>query len=190
MSDKNKYTIIVYTEDQIGLLNRITVIFTRRHVNIVSLNVSHSELEGVSRFTIVVKDIEGDRVRKIVTQIEKQIEVLKAYMYTDEETIYQELALIKLSTKILDDNQHKVEEIIRDSNSSIVSSTKKFIVIEKTGHYSETADLLDKLRPFGVMQFVRSGRVSVTREVMDVSAILRRYDKKQRKLNNNHTVNH
>lgn len=181
MIDKNKYTIIVYTEDQIGLLNRITVIFTRRHVNIVSLNVSHSELEGVSRFTIVVKDIEKEKVRKIVTQIEKQIEVLKAYMYMDEETIHQELALIKLSTKILDKNQHKVEKIIRDSNSAIVSVTKDFVVIEKTGHYEETAKLLDDLRPFGVMQFVRSGRISVTREVMDVSAILRKFDKQQQK---------
>ena len=83
-----QYTVSVYTENNIGLLNRISAIFQRRHINIESMNISQSEIEGVSRFTILVNMTE-DQIKKIIGQIEKQIEVIRAYYHTDDETIYQ-----------------------------------------------------------------------------------------------------
>src|SRR6195256_2989828 len=95
--DKQEYNITVYTENQIGLLNRIAIIFTRRKINIDSLNTSPSEIEGIHRFTIVITETE-DVVRKLCRQIEKQVEVLKVYFNTDDEIVWQELALYKVST--------------------------------------------------------------------------------------------
>src|SRR6201998_4880842 len=98
--EKNEYNIAVYTENQIGLLNRIAIIFTRRKINIDSLNTSPSEVESIHRFNIVITESE-DVVRKLCRQIEKQVEVLKAYYHTNEDVIWQELALYKLSTDVI-----------------------------------------------------------------------------------------
>jgi acetolactate synthase-1/3 small subunit len=88
-TEQQLYTISIYTENNIGLLNRISAIFQRRHINIESLNTSASEIEGVSRFTILVSMPEA-QIKKIIGQIEKQVEVVKAYYHTEEDTIYQE----------------------------------------------------------------------------------------------------
>ena len=92
---KKEFTITVYTENQVGLLNRIAIIFSRRKINIDSLNVSPSEVESIHRFTIVMNETE-DVVRKLCFQIEKQVEVLKAYFNTNDEIIWQEMALYKV----------------------------------------------------------------------------------------------
>ena len=153
------FTISIFTENSIGLLNRITSIFTKRHLNIDSLNTSESEIEGVYRFTIVVKTSE-ELVQKLVKQIEKQVEVLQAVYHLDEETVFQEIALYKVSTeKASTDNL--VERLIRDNNARILSMEQDFMIIEKTGHKEDTDELLAFLRPYGLLEFVRSGRVSV-----------------------------
>ena len=87
---KQEYIITAYSENHIGLLNRITIIFTRRKVNIESLTVSESALKGISKFTIVVNE-EKEKVVNIVKQIDKQIEVLKAFYYTNDEMIFRRL---------------------------------------------------------------------------------------------------
>jgi acetolactate synthase-1/3 small subunit len=93
MSQKNKlYTVSIYTENNIGLLNRISAIFQRRHINIESINSSVSEIENVTKWIMVVK-LSEENVKKIIGQIEKQIEVIKAYYHTEDETIYQETCL-------------------------------------------------------------------------------------------------
>jgi acetolactate synthase small subunit len=93
---KQEYTITVYTENQIGLINRIAILFSKRKINIESLNTSPSEVEGIHRFTIVINETE-EVVRKLCRQLEKQVEILKAYYNTNEEIIWQELALYKVS---------------------------------------------------------------------------------------------
>ena len=95
---KQEYTITVHTENHIGLLNRIAIIFSRRKINVESLNTSPSEIPGIHRFTIVITESE-EVVIKLVRQIEKQVEVLKARYNTNEEIIWQELALYKVSTE-------------------------------------------------------------------------------------------
>lgn len=153
------FTITIFTENSIGLLNRITSIFTRRHLNILSLNTSESQLKGIYRFTIVV-NTDIDQVKKLVLQIEKQVEVLQAVFHTNQETVYQEIALYKVSTEKASEH-NIVERLIRDNNARILSMEQDFMIIEKTGHKSDTQELLEFLRPFGLVDFVRSGRVSV-----------------------------
>ena len=168
--ENKTFTISVYSENNVGLLNRISGIFLKRHINILSLNVSESEIENVSRFIIVV-DTTEKWVQNIVGQIEKQIEVIKAYYHLDEETIYLENALFKIKSDLLFD-ERQIQNIIKESNSEIVTVSRKFFVISKSGRRSEIEELHEKLRPFGIMQFVRSGRISVSKEPMEISTLL------------------
>jgi len=162
MSKIEQYTIIAFSENAVGLLNRITIIFTRRHVNIESLTVSESSLHGIHKFTIVVNTTQ-DMVQKITKQIEKQVEVLKAYYFTKDEIIFQEIALYKVSTEALL-KSNMIETIVRESNARIIEITPEYTVIEKTGHEFETSKLFVELNKYGyVKQFTRSGRIAVTR---------------------------
>ncbi len=86
--EKKNYTVSVYTENNIGLLSRISAIFLKRHINIESITASSSEVKEVMRLVVVVRTTE-EQIRKIVGQIEKQIEVIKAFYNTDEELIFQ-----------------------------------------------------------------------------------------------------
>ena len=169
MEQSKMFTISVYSENNVGLLNRISGIFLKRHINILSLNVSESEIENVSRFIIVV-DTTETWVRNIVGQIEKQIEVIKAYYHRDEETIFMETALFKIHSSLF--KNEEIKQIIKDSNSVVVNTDHDFFVISKAGKRSETKELYAKLKPFGIMQFVRSGRISVSKQKMEISTML------------------
>ncbi|MCK0192141.1 acetolactate synthase small subunit [Arenibacter sp. F20364] len=168
------FTISVYSENSVGLLNRISGIFLKRHINIESLNVSKSEIDHVSKFTIVVYTTE-DWVRNIVGQVEKQIEVIKAYYHTDEETIYQESALFKVASTLLFDERN-IQNIIKDSNSQIVTVSREFFVLAKSGRRNEIDEMYQQLKPYGIMQFVRSGRIAVTKSEMKISSLLKEFN--------------
>jgi acetolactate synthase-1/3 small subunit len=171
--EKQWFTISVYSENNVGLLNRISGIFLKRHINIESLNVSKSEIDDVSKFTIVIRTTE-EWVNNIVGQIEKQIEVIKAFYHTDDETIYQESALFKIDSALLFD-ERQIQNIIKDSNSQIVTVARDFFVLAKSGRREEINEMHDQLKPFGIKQFVRSGRISVSKEEMKISAILEEF---------------
>jgi acetolactate synthase-1/3 small subunit len=173
-TEKQVYTVSIYTENNIGLLNRISAIFQRRHINIESLNTSPSEIEGVSKFTIVVNMTEVN-IKKIIGQIEKQVEVIKAYYHNDDETIYQESCIFKMKSDLLFD-ERQIQNIIKESNARIVTVNKEFFVIEKSGKKEEIEDLYKELSGFGIMQFTRSGRIAVTKEEMKISALLETYN--------------
>jgi len=167
---KNQYTVSVYTENNIGLLNRISAIFQRRHINIESINSSASEIDGVTRWTLLVNMTE-ENIKKIIGQIEKQVEVIKAYYHTDEETIYQESCLFKVKSDLLFE-ERQIQNIIKDSNARIVTVNKEFFVIEKSGRRNEIELLHRELSAFGIMQFVRSGRIAVTKDEMKITEML------------------
>jgi acetolactate synthase-1/3 small subunit len=137
--DKKTFTISVYTENNVGLLNRISAIFLKRHINIDSFSTSESEIKNVFRFVIVVK-VNAEKIRKIVQQIEKQIDVIKAFYHTDEETIFQESALYKVRSSALFEERH-IQNIIKESHANIVTVSPDFFVIEKTGFREETEQL-------------------------------------------------
>lgn len=162
---KREYIISVYSENHIGLLTRITIVFTRRKVNIDSLTVSESAIPGVYKFTIVINSTK-ELVTKIVGQIEKQIDVLKAFCHTNEEMIYQEIALYKVPTEALYEND-TIERIVRNSGARILEITREYTVIEKTGHKDETQALFEELNAIKVMQFIRSGRVALMRDPVE-----------------------
>ncbi len=159
--EKQLFTVTVFSENQVGLLNQISIIFTRRCLNIESLSVSPSSIEGIHKFTITTW---SDRatMEKVVKQIEKRIDVLKSFLYTDEEIVYQEIALYKVPTLQLLDEKN-LEKIIRRHNARILEITREYTVLEKSGHSDETEALFEELKNYDIRQFVRSGRVAITK---------------------------
>jgi acetolactate synthase-1/3 small subunit len=159
--EEREFTIIAFSENSIGLLNRLTIIFTRRHLNIDSLTVSESAIHGVYKFTIVVRT-SLSQIEKVVKQITKVVDVLKAFYHCQEEIIYQEIALYKVPTEAVTESS-EIESLIRKHNARILEITPDYTAIEKTGHKDETQQLFEDMKKFEVMQFTRSGRVAVTR---------------------------
>lgn len=171
--EKHIYTITIYTENNIGLLNRISGIFQRRHINVESINSSVSEIENVSKWTLVV-NLSEVQMKKIIGQIEKQVEVIKAFYHTENEIIYQESCLFKIKSDLLFDDR-QIQNIIKESNSRIVTVNKQFFVIEKSGRKEEIDLLYRELSAFGIMQFMRSGRIAVTKDEMKISTMLKAF---------------
>ncbi len=156
---KQEFTITVYTENQIGLLNRIAILFSKRKINIESLNTSPSEVDSVHRFTIVINETE-EVVRKLCRQIEKQVEVLKAYYNTNEEIIWQELAMYKVPTDVIAEHV-KVERLLSQHGAKAVVIRKDYTVFEVSGQRDETDAFIKVLEPYGLIEFVRSARVAI-----------------------------
>tara|TARA_S200000501_G_scaffold159765_1_gene150686 strand:+ start:8125 stop:8709 length:585 start_codon:yes stop_codon:yes gene_type:complete len=165
------FTLSVLTEDKAGLINQLTIIFTKRKINISSLNVSNSEVAGVSRFTIVTRT-NRNMIDKIVKQIRKLIDVLGAFVYEEDQIFYQEIALYKVPTKAFI-NGNSVEDLVRNSGARILVVEEECIIIEKTGHSKETHDLYQKLEPFGLLEFIRSGRVAVSKSTRKTEAYIK-----------------
>lgn len=161
-NQKKEFTITVFTENQIGLLNRIAIMFSRRKINVESLNVSPSEIEGISRFTIVIDEAE-EVVKKLSRQIEKQVEVLKAYYNTQDEVVWQEMALYKVPTSVISEKA-KVERLLREYGAQAVAIRNDYTVFETVGHREETDGLLNALAPYGLIEFVRSARVAIIKD--------------------------
>ena len=176
MENKQTYTISIYTENNIGVLNRISAIFQRRHINVESVNVSKSEIKSVSRFTLLIKTSE-EQMKKIIGQIEKQVDVIKAYYHTEEETVYQESCLFKLSSKLLIDND-EIQKTINSSKSRVININKEFFVLEKSGNKEEIEELYHILDKHGIMQFIRSGRIAITKDELPVSEMLQSFQNK------------
>ena len=174
---KRRFTISVFTEDIVGLLNRVTIVFTRRKINIESIAASDSEVKGIHRYTIVVTESE-DTVRKVTLQLEKQVEVIKAVYHLDEEVIHQEIALFKVPTSILLQGG-EAEHIVRSHHARVLSVESQFTVIEKTGHKHETQKLFEELEPYGILEFVRSGRVAITKPMRTLTSIVNELENKQ-----------
>ncbi len=168
---KKTFTIVIFTENKIGLLNRVTSLFTQRHINIESLTTSESEYDNIHRFTVVIEETE-ERTHKVVKQIEKQVEVLKAFCFADEETVYSEIALYKI---MLDKsiNEGELRTLIDRHDAHVKEQVGEFLIIEKTGTKKETHDLFEALGPFGLQGFVRSGRVSLSKTISTFSKHLR-----------------
>lgn len=172
---KQEFTITVYTENQIGILNRIAIIFSRRKINIESLNVSPSEIEHIHRFTIMITETE-EVVKKLARQIEKQVEVLKVYANTNDDIIWQELALYKVPTEIVAEKVF-VERLLRENGARVVVIRKNYTIFETTGHRSETDKLIEVLQPYGLIEFVRSARVAIIKDSEGFNSKLREFER-------------
>ena len=146
-----EYIITVFSENKVGLLSQITTVFTCRDINIESLTTSESSIPGIHKFTIVV--ITGpEKIEKLVKQIEKKIDVLKAFVFTPDEVVQQEIALYKVT------RSNSVEKLVRDHHVRILEICDDYIVLEKTGHKEDTQSLFELLQPHGVQQ---SGQIAI-----------------------------
>ncbi len=160
--ERKEYTITLYTENSIGLIGRISGIFSRRKINIESLNTSPSEAEGIHRFTLVIHETE-EVVMKICRQLEKQIDVLKAYFNTDDEIVWQEQALYKVPTSVVAEKVY-VERLLRQYGASTVVIREDYIVFETAGHREEIDRLTEELNKYGLIEFVRGARIAIIKK--------------------------
>ncbi|MDR1779723.1 MAG: acetolactate synthase small subunit [Tannerella sp.] len=166
MQKKELYTVIIFSENTVGLLNQIAIIFTRRQLNIETLSVSPSAIEGIHKFTITTF-ADKDMIDKVVKQIDKRVDILKAYYNTDKDLVYQEIALYKLSTEQFL-KLPSVEDLIRKYNAHVLEINKSCVVLEKSGHYEETQALFRELsEQIGVLQFIRSGRIAIIKSKVE-----------------------
>ena len=156
------YTFLVYSENVPGLLSQITAVFTRRQVNIESLNVCASSTPGAHKYTVTAYC--DERMARILTaQIEKRIEVLQAHFYTDDELFINETALFKLSTPVMLKNR-EVSSLVRSYDARIIEVNSTYAVVEITGYTNDIISLFNELKKLDcVLQFVRSGRICITK---------------------------
>ena len=157
------YTFIIYSENVPGLLSQITAVFTRRQVNIESLNVCASSTPGAHKYTITA-NCDLTMAKMLTAQIEKKIDVLQANFFTDEEIFINETCLLKISTPVMLENK-SVCRMVRLHSAHIVEVNPIYATIEKTGITSDILSLYDSLKALGcVLQFVRSGRICITKD--------------------------
>ena len=176
--EKQLFTVIIFSENTVGLLNQIAIIFTRRQLNIETLSVSPSAIEGIHKFTITTFADEV-MIEKVVKQIDKRVDILKAYYNTDEDLVHQEIALYKLSTDLFI-KMDGVEDLLRKYNARVLDINEACVVHEKNGHYEETQALFRELSErVGVLQFIRSGRIAITKSKVErLSDMLMAMEKK------------
>jgi acetolactate synthase-1/3 small subunit len=157
-----QYTLSVLTESETSALLRLTACLGRQRVRIQSLTCTNGDAE-VYRHTVVVR-AEPDRIRRAMKQIGATVGVLEASYHADGDTLDREIALFKLSVEAKRTDP-ALERLIRAGRARILVVAEDYIVVEKTGVEGEIEEFLDRLRPFGVIEFVRSGRVIVTKPV-------------------------
>ena len=166
---KQDFTIVVFSADKSGLLHRVTTAFTKRHINIESLTVCKCEVPGISRYTITVQ-LEEDRVRKLVTVLEKHIEIFTVLYYREDEIVYQELALLKVATKNLGDKPN--QRVIMNHHARVIAIEPEYMVVEKVGTPEQIKALYDDLDQYGILEFVQSGRVAIAKPMKELRHVL------------------
>ncbi len=182
-SEKKLYTLLVYSENIAGILNQVTAVFTRRQVNIETLNVSPSSIKGIHKYTITTwSDL--DQIVKITKQIEKKIDVVKADYYVDDEIFIHEIGLYKIDTSILLDNPD-VSRTIRKHDARMMEVNPTYSTVLMAGLTEDVNDLFECLNQFNcVLQYSRSGRIAVTRSFEEpISAYLHEQEMKNNESN-------
>ena len=165
-NDTKLFTIIVFSENLAGVLNSVTNVFTRRQLNIESLNVSASAYEHIHRYTITTYTDERT-IRTVVKQLEKKIDVLHAQYFTNDEIFIMDQALYKIATAKLVENR-EISKAIRLHDGKIVEVNSTYAIVSKEGLPEETVALYEKLKNFGcLLQYVSSGVVAVTKSLRE-----------------------
>lgn len=175
--EKQEYTLTIYTENSIGMIGRISGIFSRRKINIESLNTSPSEVDGIHRFTILIEE-SVDVVLKLARQIEKQVEVLKVYYNTNEELIWQEQALYKVPADIIAEKAY-VERLLRQYGASAVVIRNDYIVFETAGKREEIDRLTNELTKYNLIEFVRGARIAIIKSSAGFHAKLKQFEEQE-----------
>lgn len=155
-----KHTLAVTVENRPGVLTRVTTLFRRRGYNIESLAVGETENPGISRITIVVRGDEKT-MEQVSKQLYKLVEVIKIVDITEERSVERELVLIKVRA----DNNVRAEivQIVDIFRARIVDIGKNSLIIEVTGDSGKIDAIVESLKPFGVMELVRTGVIAMVR---------------------------
>ena len=156
---KQEFTLTVYTENQVGLLNKIAIMFSRRKINLESLNTSPSEIDNIHRFTIVLVETE-EVVKNLVRQMEKLVDVFKVFYNNNEEIVWQQIALYKVPSSVIM-KEVKVERLLRRYGARTVVISEDYTVFETTGQDEEIDNLLKELDKYGLIEFVKSSRIAI-----------------------------
>jgi len=156
------HQFVLYVENQPGVLNRVASLFRRRAYNIESLAVGHTERPGISRMTIVAGISEG-AAQRVEANLYKLVNVLSVEDVTHISTIARSLALIKVEAH--EESRHRLMEIVRVFRARVVDLAPNSLIIEITGTEEKIRALEDVLRPFGILEMVRTGQVVMTRGV-------------------------
>ena len=158
-----EYIVIAFTENQIGVLNRITALYLRRKINIESLKVSESSIKGISMFVISAFTTQ-EVIDKLAKHLRNIVEVIQVEYYSNDELITQEIALYKLSSKIFKESG-TVDMIVREWSARIIEMNPAYVVVEKTGTREEIENMRTELESRGILiEFTRSGSVVLHRE--------------------------
>lgn len=187
---KQEYTLTIYTENQVGLINKIAIMFSRRKISLESLNTSPSEIENIYRFTLVVRETEAV-VKNLVRQLEKIVDVFKVYYNTNDEIIWQQMALYKVPTSIIM-KEVKVERLLREFGAKAVVIREDYTVFETTGQDDEINNLLKELDQYGLIEFVRSSRIAIIKSSEGIHKQVLDMEKNdpRKKAINNEFLNH
>lgn len=154
-------TLIVLVEDKPGVLNRVASLFRRRAYNIESLTVGHTEEPGVSRMTIVV-DSTSTNVEMVVQNLYKLVNVIQVHDVTSTPAVMRDLALIKVSANG-GSSRAEIMQIVETFRARVVDVGLKTLMVEVTGTDDKINGLVDVLRPYGIVEMVRTGRVAMAR---------------------------
>ncbi len=161
MSERERpHTFVVYVENRPGVLNRVASLFRRRAYNIESLTVGHTERPGVSRMTIV-SSIGDSGAHRVEANLYKLVNVLSAEDVTFAPTISRSLALIKVQAR--EDSRRQLMDIVRVFRARVVDLAPQSLIIEITGAEDKVNALVDVLRPFGIIEMVRTGQTAMAR---------------------------
>ena len=160
------YTLSIFTENSPGVLHRITVMFTKRKLNIESLTVSETGRDGISRFTIVISGVDEPLIRTIARQIKRIIEVLDVQVCTDEEIVSKEIAFFRVVPA--DQNQREaIIQLSHEHHAPIIYLDDSSLVLEKSGTEKQISTVLSALEPFHVKEFIRSGRIAILKTAQE-----------------------
>ncbi len=154
------HTLSVLVENRPGVLARVAGLFARRSFNIESLAVSTTDDPSISRMTIVVGG-DDDTIEQITKQLNKLIDVIKVHDHTGEEIVERELALLKVNCSM--EQRHYVIQLVEIFRASIVDVGASMLTIEITGSSDKIDALMELLRPFGISEVVRTGKVILSR---------------------------
>ena len=161
-----KHTFVVHVEDRPGVLNRVASLFRRRAFNIESLTVGHTETDGVSRMTIVV-DTDPNGARRLEANLYKLVNVLRVTDLTGEAAVVRDLTLIRVAAS--HETRTHVMQLVDTFRGRVVDVAPDSLIIEATGTEEKIDGLLGVLRPYGVLEMVRTGRVAMARGEQSVA---------------------
>lgn len=162
-----KHILVAYVEDKPGVLNRVASLFRRRAFNIESLTVGRTDQPEVSRMTIVV-DADELMARRIEANLYKLVNVLRVDDVTDKQSVVRDLALIKVASR--NGKRAEILQLVDVFRARVVDVTNESLIIEGTGTEDKIEGLIDVLRPYGIIEMVRTGIVAMARGAEAISA--------------------